>query len=86
MSQHQLQEIGQLGTCFAYELISHFVSESPFLGLPFELYCWVHVWAQGYYLVLTGGCLFTCCVQPPSWSCLRIMVPHTMFTVLITIN
>ena len=78
MFQHSLQEAGKLGFCFAYELTRHFVLESPILGLSSELYPWVAVWVQEYYLVLRCGCLVGCYVQLPSWSCLRTTVPEMM--------
>lgn len=71
--QCPLQEVGQVGIHFTYELTSHFTSDSSVLGPSSELYPWVGVWVQGYYLLLKC-CLLCCRVQLPSWSCLRIMV------------
>lgn len=45
------------------------------LDLSSDLYPWVVVWAQGWHGVRMGCCLCGCCVQLPSWCCLRIIVP-----------
>lgn len=45
------------------------------LDLSSDLYPWVVVWAYGWHWVHMGCCLCGCCVQLPSWCCLRIIVP-----------